>query len=209
MKIERPLASVQDLVIVYDLIDPSRLDILTKQYISSMYYAYPEMTDELRSGLGHVPPESDAFLYEYMANEILEEIRTKTKEIMESEFDGFVVERFQDFGQPALRGPGSSMKPHIDGPPEFDELGYPEMGISNLGSNYYLNDNYVGGELYYPNLNFEYKPVPNSLVVHRGSDLQFQHGIRAMASGWRLGFGMFAFEHYGLPPLKKGIDSDK
>lgn len=209
MKIERPLSSTEDLVIVYDLIDPLRLDILTKQYVSSMYYDYPEMTDELRSGLEYVPPKDDRYFYEDVAAVVLEEIKTKTKQIMESEFDGFKVERFQDFGKPGLRGPGSSMKPHIDGPPEFEELGYPEMGVSNIGSNYYLNDNYSGGELYYPNLDFEYKPVPNSLVLHRGSDPQFQHGVREVTAGWRLGLGMFGFEHYDLPPLDKGIDSDK
>jgi hypothetical protein len=204
MRIERPLPETRDLVIVYDLIDPSRLERLVKYYISNVYHLLPEMTDERRAALGHVPKFRDCLYYADEAFETMDIIRESTKDVMSSEF-GFKVERFQDFGMPGIREPGSSMKPHVDGPPEYNN---PEHGIKNLGANFYLNDNYVGGELTYPHLNFEYKPIPNSVVIHRGEEL-FRHGVNEVKSGWRLGFGMFAFENYDLAPLEHGMDSDK
>jgi hypothetical protein len=205
VKITRPILSVPDLVIVYDLIEKDFLEYLNKFSVSNLYYLHESMTDEDRKSLGYEPEKSDSYKYDYVAELAIEKIREATKQIMRSEYPGFNLERFQDFNMPSLRPKGSSMKPHVDGPPEYNTI---DHGIQNLGANFYLNDNYDGGELVYPKLNFEYKPVPNSLVVHKGTDI-FEHGVNEVSGGWRLSFGMFGFEHYDAPPLKKGLDSDK
>lgn len=190
---------------MYDLIDPKLLEYLNKFYISTLYYVYPGMTDSERESLGYVPDKVDYTKYEYMGDLAIKTIKESTQEIMKTEYPDLKLERFQDFGMPSLRSKGSSMKPHVDGPPEYNDLHH---GIGNLGSNFYLNDNYSGGELTYPKLDFEYKPVPNSLVIHRGTEL-FEHGVNMVTDGWRLAFGMFAFEQYDLPPLIHGINSDR
>lgn len=209
MQIVRPLPDEPDLIIVYDLIDDNLRELCIRAYTSSIYYDWPEMTDDLRNALDTVPPAQDMFTYEYYIDKALNEIRNKTIKIMNSEYHDFKVERFQDFGKPSLRGPGSYMKPHMDGPPEFEQFDIPDPNIANLGANYYFNDNYEGGELWYPNLDFVYKPVPNSLVIHRGSMEKFRHGVKEVTQGWRFGFGMFSFEYYDLEPLEQGIDSDR
>jgi 2OG-Fe(II) oxygenase superfamily len=55
----------------------------------------------------------------------------------------------------------------------------------------YLNDNYDGGELYYPNKGIEYKPVKNTLVIHPSTE-EYTHGVKAVSSGTRYFMTMFA-----------------
>lgn len=205
MRIEKPAGSEQDLIIAYDLIDSETLNYAIKSYVSFLYNVWPDMDEETRRQLGYVPHKNDFLLYEEAFEEALGLIRAKTIMLMESEFDNFKIERFQDFGKPSLRSTGSQMKPHVDGPPEIDS---PDHSIDNLGANFYFNDDYVGGELYYPNLNFSYKPVPNSVVIHRSNE-STRHGIKPVEKGWRLSLGMFAFaEDYELPRLQTGLNSD-
>jgi hypothetical protein len=212
MIITRPLKNAEDLVIVYDLIDPKQLSMLTEYWISSLYHIYPQMTDEERKELGYEPSKEPHDLYDLIAGDILNKIKTNTTEVMNSEYGDFRVRRFQDFGAPALRSrvKGGTMKPHLDGPPEYNRP-FEEHQVDSLGANFYLNDDYEGGELYYPELDFYYKPVPNSVVIHRGDSTDlYRHGVSEVKSGWRLGFGMFAFnKDYELPQLKQGMDSDK
>ena len=46
----------------------------------------------------------------------------------------------------------------------------------------YLNDNYEGGEIYYPDYNYSYKPKPGSMVLHEGNT---RHGVKKVLSGDR------------------------
>lgn len=46
----------------------------------------------------------------------------------------------------------------------------------------YLNDDYIGGELYYPEYNYEYKPKRKDLVMHVGDII---HGVKEVTSGTR------------------------
>lgn len=52
----------------------------------------------------------------------------------------------------------------------------------------YLNDDFTGGELVYPELDVEYTPKRGSLVVHRAGEL---HGVKEIHSGMR--YSMTAF----------------
>ena len=59
---------------------------------------------------------------------------------------------------------------------------------------FYLNDNYEGGEIYFPNLDFEYKPVKGSMIIFPNDalstpepfDSKHLHGVRKVNSGVRL-----------------------
>ena len=211
MKIVRPLKHAQDLVIAYDLIDPTQLKSLQEYWTSSLYHNWPDMTDKVRSDLGYEPPENVIGLYDLVIDKYLDNVRARTKEIMNTEYGNFRVRRFQDFGSPGLRCASRSpaMKPHLDGPPEYDRP-YHVHKIKSLGANFYLNDDFEGGEIYYPEIDFSFKPVPNAVVIHVGDSVEtYRHGVRPVTSGWRLGFGMFAFEKdYKLEQLEKGFDSD-
>jgi hypothetical protein len=47
---------------------------------------------------------------------------------------------------------------------------------------FYLNDDYEGGELYFPLLNFEYKPKPGDFITFPSYE-KYTHGVRPVLSG--------------------------
>ena len=56
---------------------------------------------------------------------------------------------------------------------------------------YYFNDNYDGGEIFYPKLNIQYKPKARDLIIHPGT-LEYMHGVRDVSNGVRYSMNMFA-----------------
>lgn len=204
MKITRPIDGV-DLVVVYDLIEKNKLSILKEYWLAKHYYD-AESSEAERLELIQSPLQSSEVL-KYRAYGIIDEIKLASESIMHQEYPDLKLERFAYFDGLSVRSAAKQpyMKPHVDGPPEYNN---PNHGINNLGANFYLNNDFEGGEIYYPELNFTFKPVPNSLVIHRGTP-QFLHGVAEVTSGWRLSFGMFAYEYYDAPPLLIGLDSDK
>jgi hypothetical protein len=77
---------------------------------------------------------------------------------------------------------GNSLVEHWDA--ELDSNVY-------YGAIYYINDNFLGGELYYPNINFTHKPKANSLVIHSSSQ-KYKHGVKQVKSGTRYFMTEFA-----------------
>lgn len=55
----------------------------------------------------------------------------------------------------------------------------------------YLNDDYDGGEIYYPEFNFQYKPVARSLIIHPANK-QYRHGIRQVSRNDRYSISCFS-----------------
>jgi len=51
----------------------------------------------------------------------------------------------------------------------------------------YLNDNFVGGELFFPELNLEYKPVAGDVIIYQS---KMKHGVKELTSGIRYNIGM-------------------
>lgn len=54
----------------------------------------------------------------------------------------------------------------------------------------YLNDDYEGGEIYWPNKDMEYKPVKGSLAIFPGTK-EFLHGVREVPEGVRYTIASF------------------
>lgn len=54
----------------------------------------------------------------------------------------------------------------------------------------YLNGNYTGGEIYYPNLNIVVKPEALSLVLHPANEI-YRHGVREVTLGTRYSMTSF------------------
>jgi hypothetical protein len=50
------------------------------------------------------------------------------------------------------------------------------------GSVIYLNDDYEGGEIYYPDYDYWYKPKAGSMAMHEGNT---RHGVKKVISGER------------------------
>lgn len=81
---------------------------------------------------------------------------------------------------------GSSSDPHTDileaglaaqspGADEF--VGWRDAWDGYLACNIYVNDNYSGGQVYFPEIPYEFKPKANTLVMWAGNK-NFIHGVR-------------------------------
>ncbi len=76
---------------------------------------------------------------------------------------------------------GQEMKTHSD----------QGLGVKfKYGIVLYLNDNYKGGEIYYPNVNVEIKPSALSLVLHPAHEA-YRHGVKKVSSGTRYSMTVF------------------
>jgi len=87
---------------------------------------------------------------------------------------GSEITRIFDKGVPVHHDSG-------DGP--VDKVSY--------GMIYYLNSDYDGGELFYPNLGLSIKPKANSLLIHPGAK-EYEHGVKDVISGTRYCITLFA-----------------
>lgn len=82
--------------------------------------------------------------------------------------------------------PGQLQNPHADKELHEGE----DAGKSNdfpwydIGSLFYLNEDYEGGELYFPNQSLEFKPKPGSAFFFPG-DMNYIHGVKEIKSGIR------------------------
>jgi Rps23 Pro-64 3,4-dihydroxylase Tpa1-like proline 4-hydroxylase len=68
-----------------------------------------------------------------------------------------------------------------------------DSGLSpdiRYGAVVYLNDNFDGGEIYYPKANLEIKPIARSLVVHPAGMI-YRHGVRTVRNGERFSLAGF------------------
>jgi hypothetical protein len=76
---------------------------------------------------------------------------------------------------------GDEQQPHADGE---NKNGKHPFYWRNFGCVYYLNDDYEGGEIYFPNQNIELKPKANTLVFFPGT-LEYLHGVKKITNGIR------------------------
>ena len=100
---------------------------------------------------------------------------------------------FADMTEIQVRYPGAGQKVHIDIVNHMNPLLYmivdkdfegekEEILINPLAFIIYLNDDYEGGEICYPEYNIEYKPAAGDLVVHC---VETPHGVNIVKSGIR------------------------
>ena len=75
---------------------------------------------------------------------------------------------------------GSNMKPHID---------TNALKHQHIVCMYYINDNYDGGEIVFPDYNLEIKPKSNSLIMFPGNE-NYVHGVLEVSKGFRYTFPM-------------------
>ncbi len=59
-----------------------------------------------------------------------------------------------------------------------------------LSAVFYLNEEYSGGQIYFPKLNVEIKPITGSVVFYPAHLLEFDHGVRPISTGYRYAIPM-------------------
>jgi hypothetical protein len=76
---------------------------------------------------------------------------------------------------------GLALYPHVD----------TDSAESNhLASIYYINDDYIGGEICFPDLKVYIKPTPNSLIFFPGNE-NYLHEVRTILTGDRFSSSMW------------------
>lgn len=127
---------------------------------------------------------------------LIEKLNSRLKKIIKEEYKvnanptGIAIARWF---------PGNFQMPHADkeihsGPDKGKPNNFP---FYDIGSLYYINDDYEGGEIYFPNQDLEFKPVAGSACFFPG-DLNYIHGVREIKSGIRYTSPTFwhITEHY-------------
>ena len=153
-------------------------DITETHYNENGTIIYDHRVWENRVATWHTLQKSDKKVIE-----ILNNIIGRLKITLE---DFFNVEAYPT--SPAIvRWPiGTLQHPHAD--KELHEG--PDAGTPNdfpwydLGTVFYLNDEYEGGELYFPLQGIEFKPKRGSVYFFPG-DKNFIHGVKTVTSGCR------------------------
>lgn len=82
--------------------------------------------------------------------------------------------------------PGQRQQPHADkelheGPNKGKPNDFPYYDIAGL---FYINDDYEGGELYFPNQGLQFKPKKGAAYFFPG-DMNYIHGVTEIRSGIR------------------------
>lgn len=103
------------------------------------------------------------------------------------EVDKFFNVDVKETGPAIVRWPiGARQEPHAD--KEFwigEEVGRPnDFPWYDIASLFYFNDDYEGGELYFPQHGLEFKPKPGAAYFFPG-DRHYAHGVRPIKSGNR------------------------
>ena len=78
-------------------------------------------------------------------------------------------------------------------PPHYDLGG---NSLVRYGIVIYINDNYEGGEIYYPKLKVSLKPKSGSIIFHP-STIKYTHGVKPVVSGTRYSMANFIAEKVG------------
>jgi hypothetical protein len=78
--------------------------------------------------------------------------------------------------------PGLEQKPHAD--KQLNDGNPNPFPTYDINSLIYYNDNFSGGELYYPQHDIEITPKPGLAVAHPG-DINYLHGVKMVTKGER------------------------
>lgn len=128
---------------------------------------------------------------------IIEGLVARLKPVIE---DFFKV-RVQPTGQTVVKWlPGQYQLPHADkelhsGPDAGTPNDFPQYDIASL---FYINDDYEGGELYFPNQGLQFKPKAGAAYFFPG-DMNYVHGVTEIRNSLRYTCPFFweILEHTG------------
>jgi predicted 2-oxoglutarate/Fe(II)-dependent dioxygenase YbiX len=111
---------------------------------------------------------------ERAAKRLMQDARRRAIGLLK-DFYSETAELYSDTAQLVRWLPGWEMEPHAD---NMNTDGEPHgMPWRDYASVIYLNDDYDGGELYFPRIDVEMKPVAGTLVAFTGGEKHL-HGVR-------------------------------
>lgn len=121
-----------------------------------------------------------------IVKQINQENQLKIKELVSNKISSMFVNanELSTIGSLRKLTKGDDMALHKDNSYQDDR------GKIMFGIIIYLNDDFSGGELFYPSLNLNIKPKARSLVVH---DAKLEHGVKNVTSGNRYSITTFVF----------------
>jgi len=91
--------------------------------------------------------------------------------------------------------PGNEMHLHRDSCGDEEATAnddFKTCAITEYGVVIYLNDCFNGGEIYYPDINLEYKPEAGDLLIHHA---MIKHGVRKVIEGVRYCYPTFLIKN--------------
>jgi hypothetical protein len=139
----------------------------------------------------HIQEEIDKVI----TSEIIEIQDKYNKKIIETATELYGLEFIDDDTHllaATIATPGAITPVHtdiIDGlnrqkPKEEEFIDWRNAWDGYLSCNIYINDNYSGGQVYFPDRNYQFKPKANSLVMWAGNK-NFVHGVKDPIDGNR------------------------
>lgn len=120
---------------------------------------------------------SDYNIYNNFNKEIgqeLVDIKQMIAEVIKSHYD--VKNIYPDLLSISRWFPGMEQPPHADDMTNVLDDQNNSHIHRDFGSVIYLNNNYSGGETYYPNHNVSVSPIPGTLVIHPATP-EYLHGV--------------------------------
>ena len=119
------------------------------------------------------------------AAEIMLDANIKCGNIIKNNYA--IPEAYSDTLQVVRWFPGMEQPPHADDMTNTDVTGLEHRAF---GSIIYLNDNYGGGNTYYPNFDISITPKAGTLAIHPG-DPEHLHGVTKIEDGMRYTIASF------------------
>ena len=162
-------------------------NFLSKEEASSLYEVCKSLKEDAWHGEGG--SENTINFYNGRVTEVIPELRF-VRERIASIVQGYNVTPSETFVRMFEK---DTMHEHEDscgeeGTNDRDDNG--TCAITKYGCVVYINDDFEGGELYYPDLNLSYTPSAGDLVIH-GS--RITHGVAEVKSGIRYVYPSFLY----------------
>lgn len=151
-----------------------------RQYLEFLKSVSANKTD----GVQHIQEEIDQVMPPHIFD-IQNKYNKKIIKIAEMLYEReFIDDDYHVLGA-TIAVPGAVTQPHVDiiegldrkKPEDGELLGWRDAWDGYLSCNIYINDDYSGGQVYFPERNYEFKPKANSLVMWAGNK-NFIHGVK-------------------------------
>jgi len=165
-------SSANNIIVLEDFI--SQEDVETVYNFAIKINSFEKTSDHWNDRvLNSIGLQSNKDIYE-----IIVKYQTKLKNTIQNKF-GFELNNV--YPSIVKWRPGNVQAPHAD-----KELldGTPVDYQSDVSSLFYWNDNYEGGEIYFPNQGIQLKAKPGTVVIFPG-DRFYAHGVTEVLSGER------------------------
>jgi hypothetical protein len=153
---------------------------------------YLKNTPVTFDSIGHSPFGMHIASDDHTLPEILSKYYDRLKEIIETSFNCKVYD--EGLNSVVEMIVGDSMPVHVDQGTAQNKsvglktgFGYPSRDISSV---FYYNDDYEGGEIYFPKQDLLIKPEPGMFICFPSKD-EFPHQVKEVKSGYRWCSSMF------------------